>query len=98
MTLEKMNKLPRHSIFSRGIIILEEEGLIREVAWCAVVGCNPDSDWAIYHTGTSNIRQPEGVPDLNDVAWDYGKKLRNWHFIRKLVPCTKEVLSRYRIL
>lgn len=90
LTLKEFQQIPAGKIFASGLLPNSEEGLFMtrdggELKWIAKKGYG--DDWAIYcHWG------------YNDTYWisHHGDKVVTNSNILKCVPCTEEVLNKYR--
>jgi len=79
---------------------LESDGRNTMVSWVAIRGTI--NDWAIYHSMDANIcktdyfNSQEHLDTPKTIIARYGAKLRDLRKIQEFVPCTQEVLERYR--
>lgn len=93
LTLELLKEMPKHHIFAQGYFV-DRAGVINLantnniVKWVAVRG--EIWDWAIY---CDNPFYPQD--NFKQVA-DYGDKLYNKEYIKKLVNCDNEAFKMYR--
>jgi len=92
MTIETFNKIPAGDVFAMGVIPNSPEGLYmtndnlgRLLRWVAVKGHG--DDWAIYAHWTDRSL---------DYICRYGEKVQNPKKIQYLLPCSPEVVAKYR--
>lgn len=104
--LEEFKELPHDTIFDTGVFIdSSEEGFIdglptihaqntggKRMAWVAVKGMI--HDWAIYYAH-EKIEFLDTLTPLIFVR-NHGMKLYEYKNIKKLVPCSDDVLKCYR--
>lgn len=102
LTVEELEEMvPRHR-FRWGVGPMVVNDTIANVAWVAVRGNM--TDWAIYHSYTSNFAQRDSIQDPGDdvarvrfgVIAIRGQKLHDPEIIQLCVPCTDEAFDYYR--
>ena len=93
LTLEELNDLPKGVVFKVGVTTNDENGVFmtnerknQKLLYVAKKGTI--NDWAIY---------VGWLGQSVDQVRDYGQKIQNLFNVKKLIPCTEEVLKRYRL-
>ena len=93
MNLEKFYELNHGEIFATGVVDNSKEGIEAfafspgdKLKWIAKVS-NGDHSWAIYY---------HFADATNKIIKEYGIKVKDLETIKRLVPCTPEMLSKYR--
>lgn len=106
LTIEMLDNYPCDLIFRWGDFIDSRYDIPiwfpptnRLVLWAAVKGKRQEkdgiSDWCIYTSNPEYEGSALAFRDFGDVKYR-GHKIHEAHYIRKLVPCTHEVMTRYR--
>jgi hypothetical protein len=93
LTLQQLKEMKPGTIFAKGFFIDSPEAVnvANTGKLCKFVAVRGDiHDWTIY---TDNPHDPRS--DMNDVA-EYGDKLHNLNYVKKLVKCDDEALKMYR--
>ena len=85
LDLEAFNRAECNSVLATGIVT-EPELHFGAIRWVAIKGHG--NDWAIYY----HVERY----DISVVRMS-GEKISSANLIENLVPCTKEVLSLYRL-
>lgn len=93
LTIEKLESIRNGEIIAQGVVSNSPKGVFitqeykgRELLWVAKKG-HGYNDWAIYiHWADYGL----------DYVLTNGDKVMNPSNIQKLVPCSKEVLAKYR--
>ncbi len=93
LDLAGLKAIPAGIVFAEGLVANAPDGVYmsnnrvsQQLMWVARKGGGHD-DWAIYIHWADMGR---------DYVLNHGDKVMNDSNIQKLVPCTKEVIDRYR--
>jgi len=92
LDMDQLKEIPEDEMFAHGVVLdgqpyFNFDGKHIVLKWAAIKGYN--NDWAIY------VLPNEGYNTYLEVRSN-GNKVSSKENIQYLVPCTPEVLARYR--